>query len=170
MGERHLVIDRLKLQYEGLFNTDELYTLIQTFFYTRHWDWHETMNQEIHSPSGMQIKLIFDPWKSVSDYYKILMNIKLNFIDVKNVEVEHEGRKINMNHGNIRFLIDGYVLSDRFDQWSDKPFTWFLSVLMEKYLFKSHYRKKEIWIKSDVDDLHNQIKNYLNMTKYSYRL
>ena len=75
-----------------------------------------------------------------------------------------------MNHGNIRFLIDGYVLSDRFDQWSDKPFTWFLSVLMEKYLFKSHYRKKEIWIKSDVDDLHNQIKNYLNMTKYSYRL
>ena len=41
MPERYLVIDRLKLSYEGLFNADELYSLIAQFFYEKGWDWYE---------------------------------------------------------------------------------------------------------------------------------
>ena len=45
--ERHLVIDHLKLSYEGLCNAPELFSLVQEWFHEKGWDWHEKTNQEI---------------------------------------------------------------------------------------------------------------------------
>ena len=71
MSDRALVIDHLKFSYEGIFNATEFYALIPEFFYNRNWDWHEKLNEEIITQKGKQIKLVFEPWKSVSDYYKM---------------------------------------------------------------------------------------------------
>lgn len=169
MAERNLVIDHLKFSYEGLFNVNELYTVISSWFFEKGWDWYEKMNQEQVTPSGKQIRIIFEPWKSITDYYKIAVRIKFNLIDVKEMEVEHEGETLHLSHGVVRIIFDGYVVSDRQDQWSKKPFYWFLSLIFDKYLFKSHFEKAETWIKSDVDDLYDKIKTYLNTFKYTYQ-
>ncbi|MBI2662278.1 hypothetical protein HYX11_02355 [Candidatus Woesearchaeota archaeon] len=169
MSERTLVVDHLKLSYEGLFNASELYNIISSWFYEKGWDWYEKMNQELVTPSGKQIRWLFEPWKNISDYYKLVMAIKIHILDVKQVEVEHEGQKIKLDHGVIRITFDGYVVSDRKGKWTNKPFTWFLSIIFEKYFFREHYSKFELWIKSDVDDLHQKIKSYLNVFKYTYQ-
>ncbi|MEK6905624.1 MAG: hypothetical protein AABX24_04450, partial [Nanoarchaeota archaeon] len=78
MAERYLVIDRLKLSYEGLFNADELHELISSFFYEKGYDWYEKMNQVIVTPSGKQIHMILEPWKNITDYYKLIVSIKIN--------------------------------------------------------------------------------------------
>lgn len=166
MVERTLVVDHLKLGYEGLFKASEVYNIISSFFYEKGWDWFEKLNQELVTPTGKQIKIVLEPWKSSSDYYKISMRIKLNMIDVREVEVEHEGQKLRLNHGVVRITFDGYVISDRKDKWTKEPFLWFLSYVIEKYLFRQHYEKFETWIKSDVDDLHQKLKTYLNVYKY----
>ncbi len=167
--ERILVIDHLKLGYEGLFNATELYNLISEWFYDKGWDWYEKMNQELVTPQGKQIRLILEPWKSSSEFYKISMRIKLNMHDVKEVEVENNSQKLRLNHGVIRITFDGYVSWDRQEVWTKKPFYWFLGVLFQKYFFKQHYAKFEAWITSDVDDLHQKIKTYLNVFKYTYQ-
>ncbi|MEW5897227.1 MAG: hypothetical protein AB1668_06020 [Nanoarchaeota archaeon] len=168
MAERYLIIDHLKLSYEGIFNADELFSVISTFFFERGWDWYEKMNQAQVTPSGKQVRIILEPWKSITDYYKIAVCIRLIMNDVKNVEVEHEGKPLQLNQGAVKLTLDGYVISDRKNKWKDKPLHWFLSIILEKYTFKEHYRKAESWIKSDVEDLHQQIKSYLNAFKYSY--
>ena len=157
MVERTLVVDHLKLGYEGLFKASEVYNIISSFFYEKGWDWFEKLNQELVTPTGKQIKIVLEPWKSSSDYYKISMRIKLNMIDVREVEVEHEGQKVRLDHGVVRITFDGYVV----------PFFWFLSYMIEKYFFRTHYEKFETWIKSDVDDLHQKLKTYLNVYKYN---
>lgn len=169
MAERTIVVDHLKLSYEGLFNASELYNLIASWFYEKGWDWFEKVNQEQITPSGKQITIILEPWKSVSDYYKLSIRLKIHMYDLKDVEVEHNEDKLRLNHGEVRMMFDGYVVSDRKDKWSAKPLNWFLSIIMEKYFYRSHYRKFETWLLSDVDDLHNKIKNYLNVFKYSYQ-
>ena len=75
---------------------------------------------------------------------------------------------IKTNQGTLRMIIDGYIISDRKNKWSQKPFYWFLSILFEKYFFKEHYGKAERWIKSDVEDLHSKIKTYLNSFTHAY--
>ncbi|MBU0456975.1 MAG: hypothetical protein ABH824_06715 [Nanoarchaeota archaeon] len=168
MVERTLVIDRLKLSYDGLFNTSELYSVISSFFFERGWDWYEKMNQEQVTPEGKQIHIILEPWKNISDYYKITASIKIHLTDIKDVEVEHDKQILNVSQGSVKITFDGFVVSDRANNWNEKPFYWFLSIILEKYFFKNHYDKAASWIESDVEDLHHQIKSYLNTFKYMY--
>ena len=169
MVERNLIIDHLKFSYEGLFNSAELYNVIASWFFDKGWDWYEKLNQEQVTVKGKQIRILLEPWKNITDYYKLQVAIKINMVDVKEVEVELDKEKIRTNHGLVRMTFDGYVISDRKDKWTKKPLTWFLSIIFEKYFFQHHYAKAETWLKSDVDDLMEKIKNYLNVYKYQYQ-
>ncbi|MBI2666950.1 hypothetical protein HYX13_05030, partial [Candidatus Woesearchaeota archaeon] len=166
MAEHHLIIDHLKFGYEGLFNAAELYNVISHFFYERGWDWMEKFNLEQVTPTGKHIKLILEPSKSVSDFYKIAVSIKVHMTDLKDVEVEQEGKTLHLNHGQIKITFDGYVVSDRSGEWTSKPFYWFLTVLAQKYFFRDRFARMEAWITNDVEDLHERIKTYLNVFKY----
>jgi len=168
MTERHLIVDQLKLSYEGLFDLAELYRLIDGWFYDKGWDKYEHINQEQITPDGRQIRLVLEPWKSITDYFKLIIRIKANFTNVKDVEVEKDGRQIKVNQGEIKITFDGYVVSDRRGLWNDKPFYWFISILFNKYVFKEHYNKSERWLLSDVDELYQKIKSFLNVYRYSH--
>ena len=169
MAERHLIVDNLKFSYEGLFNSSELYTVLSNWFYDKGWDWYEKMNEEIIDESGKHLHMVLEPWKSSSDYYKLIIRITLNFIDMKTVEVKHDKETLSLNKGVIRMSMNGYVLSDRNKLWDEKPFYWFLSFILERYFFRNHFGKFETWLKSDVEDIHNHIKGYLNSFKYTYQ-
>ncbi|MEK6969755.1 MAG: hypothetical protein AABW48_04980 [Nanoarchaeota archaeon] len=168
MAERHLVVDHLKLSYEGLFNADELYSVISSFFFERGWDWFEKINEAHISSSGKQIRIVLEPWKNISDFYKLVIAIKLHMQNVKEVEVQTEEKPVRVSQGIIKMTIDGYVVSDRKGKWHNEPVHWFLGVVLEKYFFKDPYRKAEMWLKSEVEGLHSQIKTYLNTFKYTY--
>jgi hypothetical protein len=168
-GERDLVVDHLKFGYEGLFNAGEVFSLVQTFFFDKGYDYYEKMNQEVVTPQGKQIKIIIEPWKCTSEHSKMSMRIKINMVDVKEVDIEKAGEKLRLNHGVLRITFDAYVFSDRKGQWTNRPLNWFFLILMEKYFYRFHTARFETWIKSDVDDLHNRIKDYLNVFKYSYQ-
>ncbi|MBI2572783.1 hypothetical protein HYV86_02900 [Candidatus Woesearchaeota archaeon] len=169
MADRTLVVDHLKFSYEGLFNAEELYAVISTFFFEKGWDWNEKINQEQVTPNGKQIRLVFTPWKSSTDYYKLKVEIHLQMLDVRDVEIEQNGKNLQVQHGQIRMLIDGFIMSDRAGKWTGSPFYWFVGFMIEKYFFNRHVAKLEAWIKSDIDDLYTKIKNYLNVFKYTYR-
>lgn len=169
MPEQYLVVDRLKLGYEGLFNAAELYNLIVSYFREKGYEWFEGMNQEEVTPQGKQIKIIMHPFRKASDYYRLLIRIKLHLLDVKEVEVEQDGQTLHVNHGVVRLIIDAYVVSDRKGKWTGKPFFWFLSIMFDQYLFRSHFSKFETWVQGDVEELHHRIKEYLNVCKYTYQ-
>ena len=99
------------------------------------------------------------------------MHIKIHMTDVKEVEVENKGEILRLNQGLVRMVIDGYVISDRTGKWINykKPFYWFLTIIFEKYFFRDHLGKLETWVRSDVDDLHQKLKSYLNVFKYTYQ-
>ena len=165
MAERTLVVDHLKFSYEGLFNAGELYAIMNSFFFEKNYDWHEKLNQEMITPSGKQVYIILDPWKNISDYFKLSTNIKIIMTDLKDVEVEHEGQTLKLNQGLLKITYDGYVVSDRKGRWSKKPIYWFLSMILEKYFYRNHLEKFETWMKSDIEDLMYKIKAYLNVYK-----
>jgi len=168
MSERHLALDHLKFGYEGLFNAGEVFAIISTFFYEKGYDWNERVNEEIITPNGKQMHIIVTPWKNVSDYYKIIVKITLNVIDLKEVEVEQHGQPLKLGQGVIRMTTDAYVVSDRKDKWAESTLKWLFMVITEKYFFRDHLAKFETWVKSDVEDLMHKIKTYLNTCKYSY--
>ncbi len=169
MAERNLVVDHLKFSYEGLFNPAELYNVISSYFYEKGWDWYEKTSQEQVTSTGKQIRLVLEPWKSATDYYKLVIRIKINMTDLKEVEVESNGETLRLHHGMVKIIFDAYVLSDRHGEWTNSPLLWIMTILSQKYLFRKHYEKMETWVKSDLEDLHQKVKNYLNVSKYTYQ-
>jgi hypothetical protein len=167
--ERHIIIDHLKFTHEGLCNASEIFALIQEWFNDKGYDWVEKTNQEIITPEGKQLHLILEPYKNASDYYKLIIKLTLNFINLKEVEVELDGKSIKSQQGSIRMTVDAYVVSDRKQQWASRPVYWFLSLVLEKYFFKNHFKKFEKWLRSDVDDLMDKLKDYLKTYKYMYQ-
>jgi hypothetical protein len=126
------------------------------------------MNQEILTPEGKQIKLILEPYKNITDYFKLVIRMKVNLIDVKDVEVKSDGETIRLNQGLVRFIFDGYVISDRHNKWESTPFLWFMRVIFDKYIFKQQFNRAERWLLSDLEDLHTRIKSFLNVYQYRY--
>lgn len=170
MAERTLVVDHLKLRYEGLFSVAELFNLIGTFFVESGWGWQEPLNQEEVTPDGKQVYIIMEPDKSVSDFYKMQMRIKIIGTDLHEMEVEHDQQKLLLDHGVLHITFDGYLLADRKNKYQKKPWRWFLGLVFSKYFFYDHEKKFENWLEEEVATLHDAIKKYLNMVNYTYKL
>lgn len=166
MVEKKLVIDQLKLSYEGLFDFSELYRLIDGFFFERGYDKLEVMNQEQVTSGGKQIRIILEPEKGITDYFKLIIKVRLYGIDLKEIEVEKDKAKLRLNQGQLKITFDGYVISDRNGKWENSPFLWLVRVLSDKFIFRDHYDKSEKWLVSDIEDLQQKIKSFLNLHRY----
>ena len=170
MPDRAIVIDHLKFSYEGLFNMAELHKLIGEFFYNRHWDFTEKLNEELITPEGKQIQVIYEPWKNAGNYWKLKVKVKLIASNIKDVEVEHDKQTLRLNQGMVKMTIDGYIFFDRKGFWIDgSPFYWFLAVLFNRFFFKNHYDKFVRWIEHDMDELLYKVKSFTNTYKYMYQ-
>ncbi|MFC1801638.1 hypothetical protein ACFLZB_04195 [Nanoarchaeota archaeon] len=163
MSEKKLVVDQVKFTYEGLFDLNEFYRLLESFFYQRNWDRREDMNIEQVFPTGKHIQWELYPFKNITDYYRMHLSIKARFIDVVKVEVEHQGSKVKMDQGRVRLIFDGYIESDRNTLWESKPFFWFLRTVIEKYFYREHFLKQQKWLLSDFEELMTRIKTFFNV-------
>ena len=169
MSERRIIIDQLKFSYEGLFNVDELYATIVQWFYEKGWAYYEKINQEQITPTGKHIRIVLEPWKNLSDYHREEIRIKINISDVKEVDVELDGKTLRMHQGLIKIIFDGYLKTDRKGWWSGNILTWWLMYLFDKIFMNDHFKKAETWVESDVQDIYEKIKIYLNTYNYTYR-
>lgn len=168
MPEQQVVVNGLQFSYEGLFNATELYKVVSSFFFDKGYDWWEKMNQEMVTQEGRDVRLIFEPWKNVSDFYKLIIKIKLNMLKVNDVEVELDGQMIRTSRGLIEMTIDGYIIYDRKGQWLSKPFYWMLMIFVSRYLFMDNTKRFNAWLKSDIDHLVTNVKKYLNVYNSRY--
>ncbi len=166
MSEKKLVIDQMKLTFEGIFDLNGLYRTIDSWFYEKGYDKLEKKNFEQVLPGGKDIEIEILPWKKTTDYFKNIIRIRMRFVNVKDVEVEKKGVKLKLNQGRIMMIFDGYLVSDYDQKWEDKPMFFLIRTLFDKYVFKSYFTKFEKWLVNDVYDVHGRIQRFLNLYRY----
>ena len=166
MSEKKLVIDQLKMTYEGLFDLNGLYRTLDSWFYEKGYDRWELKNYEQVLPSGKTIEIELLPWKKTTDYFKNTIRIRLKCEGVKDVEIEKEGVKAKINQGKVMIIFDGYLESDYEHRWEAKPTFFLIRTLFDKYVFKRHFDKFEKWLVNDVYDIHGRVQKFLNLYKY----
>ncbi|MBW2965839.1 hypothetical protein KY342_01905 [Candidatus Woesearchaeota archaeon] len=166
MSEKKLIIDQLKLTFEGIFDLNGLYRTIDSWFYEKGYDKWERKNFEQVLPSGKDIELELLPWKKTTDYFKNIIRLRMRFTNVKDVEVEKQGVKLRLNQGRVMMIFDGYLVSDYEGKWEEKPMFFLIRTLFDKYVFKPYFSKFEKWVVNDVHDIHGRIQRFLNLYRY----
>lgn len=166
MAERRLVVDNLRLSYEGLFNLNEMYLIMDRFFKERGYDRLERKNYEHVEKDGRQIELEIGPWKKISDYAKIQTNHIIVIKDMKDVVIEVDGRKMNMNKGRILISFNAYLETDHESRWENKAILLFFRAVWDMWISKLNTDKYEAYVADETMHLYQTVKSYLNLNRY----
>ena len=168
MGERRLVIDHMKLGYEGLFNLHELYSLMNQWLKDKGFDTREARNQEHVKPGGKYIDLELLPWKKITDYARHVIRLNIRILNMKDVVVEQDGARTTLNKGKITIVMDGYLDTDYEDRWEAKPFYFFIRTLFDKFIYRTYSTQYEELLVENCLQLNATIKAFLNLYQYEY--
>ena len=166
MSEIEVVVDKLRLDYEGLFSVPELYKLIDELFEEKNYDKKEIRNIERVSAEGKYIELEILPWKKCSDYTKNEIRMRIIMSEIKDVEIEKDGAKVKLNQGKLHIVFDGYLTSDYFDKWETKPLFYFIRVIFDKFIYEPFQSGFHRGVKADVIEFRDRIKGFLNLYRF----
>ncbi|MFT4343859.1 MAG: hypothetical protein ACMXYE_03885 [Candidatus Woesearchaeota archaeon] len=166
MVERSPVINKKKIVYEGLFSVQELYTAIEAFQNHHGYTRKDIVGGEFVKKDGRTINQRFELIKQLSEYATSVLHINIKLFNIKDVHVEKEGIKRNLNQGKIEFLLDAYFETDFEHRWENKPGFFFIRILFDKYLFKPFTTDYEGLIAKDFHAFTSEIKAHLHLYKY----
>ncbi len=166
MPEQRLIIDHLRLGYEGIFNITELYQLIDQFFKEKGFDKKELRNVEMVKPDGKYIEIELMPWKKITDYARHIIRVEMKLFNVKEVEIERDGRKVRMNTGRVNFVIDAYLQTDWESKWETRPLYFFIRTMVDKFIYKSYTNLYEGLLVETTNQLYSLLKSFLNLYRY----
>jgi len=164
--QRDILVDRHRLQYEGLFVVQDFYKLIDEYFEEKGYDKREFKNVEVVRDDGIRyLEIIFRPWKKITDYARVVQELRLIMENVKEVEVEKDGVKTYAHQGKVLCTFNVFLDTDYEDKWGRKPPFWVVRILFDRYFFKSYTKQYYAEALDDYRMLVYQIKAYLNMSK-----
>ena len=166
MAEREQVVDNMRLSYEGLFNVNELYMLIDQFFREKGFDKRELRNQEHVKAGSRYIDLVLQPWKKITDYANHIIRVEIVMRNVKDVEVEKDGHKLKFSKGRVAVRIDAYLETDYEHRWEQKPIYFFIRTLFDKFVYSSYSQRFKAQLKETANQLNGEIKAFLNLHRY----
>ena len=168
MTERRIVIDHLKLSYEGVVNIKDLYHLMDDWLVQKNFNKRERLNQEIVRHNGKYIHLVLEPWKKISDYAQHLIKIDIKLLDVKNVKVKVDGKKRTVQQARVRFIFDGYLDTDYEGKWETNPIFFLVRSFMDKFIYRQYSEENTALLIEHVTQLHHMIRAFLNMHRHDF--
>lgn len=166
MVERQTLVNKQQINYEGVFVVKELYDFFDSFMSKFGYNRYNIRNSETIKKSGRDMQMVFELQKPVSEYYMNVIRVNMHLTNVKDIEIEKEGYKINANQGNVNFKLDCISQQDFEHKWENKPGFFFIRVLFDRYLFKPFTTNYQGLVMKDYRHFFNEIKAKLNLYRY----
>ncbi len=166
MVERKILVDEESMDYEGLFNLIELYSIIDDYLKIKGYDKFEPLNEEHVYPAGKHVHIVLTPMKWHTDYVRKCLKIEIMMDDIKEVETEVDKVKVKLNQGKIKILFSGTLETDWEGRWEQRPIYFFIRTLFDKYIYRKHTKDFEIEIISDLNELREKMGAFLNLYRF----
>jgi hypothetical protein len=166
MAERLIVVDKDRLDYDGLFDVKEVHRVFQDWASDKGYWLVEKIHSETTRPEGKIIDLVLEPFRKVSDYVKYIIKIRVQFSNVRDVVVERDNKKVKVQEGKVSVVMTGIVETDYEHRWETKPVWYTIRVFMDKYVLSPFISRSESEVKDDVTSLKNNLKGFLNLSKF----
>ncbi len=151
------------IEYSGPFEVKELWVLIDTFFKNHHYDPNEKRHYERREEEGRLIEVDLEPQKYVSDFLKFHVNMEIRIHNIKNLEVEVQGKKKTIQQADVRIKFRAFVSKVYGERWERNPFGFFIRWFTDKFFYRLHISRFTDELSNDVNLLKTQLKAFLNL-------
>lgn len=165
MSEQEIVVDKLKLEYEGLFNLKDFYSLFEDFAKDRGYDFMELKHSESLTMEGKYVVFGWRFQKKLTDYAKSIINANVILSSLTEKVVQKDKKREKLHSGKIQMVFDGILETDYEKRWVVKPSFYLLRAVFEKYVYSPYILQFKKEIKETTQSLKEEIESYLNLLK-----
>jgi len=166
MSELRLVVDHLRLNYNGPFDANALFKHINAFLKERGWDLKIDKEFEQNTKTGKSIEWQINPWKRISDYVRYWPKIRILVKNYHKVDAVVDNKKVKIGNGQVVIYIDGYLELDESQRWEGYPFFQFLRSIYNNFIYKVYTERFEQRLNQDMHHLYDTIERFFNMYKH----
>jgi hypothetical protein len=163
MADKDVIISE-KVQNVGIFNFKDMYAYAFSWFQEEEYGLVEEKYKEKVAGDTREIEIVWNAEKKISDYFKIQIKIEYLLVQLKDIEVEIDGKKSKTNKGELEMKIKGVLIKDPNSSWDASPLTVFLRDIYSKYVVPGRIEAMEDKVFEDVQDLRDQMKEFFELS------
>lgn len=159
MPEYDYLDTSINISSSGTIDLDDFYRLLSAWCKQYGYDFIEQEYKEIKETGDLFIR-----WKSkrkVTDYIVYTFEMTLTGRNMKTVMIN----KKQLTKLDLNFTVLALVVKDYEDVWSGKPFRRFIRECYDKFVLGGELKKMEDQLISDLKQLQNEVKKYLELKK-----
>ncbi len=153
-----------KIKYEGIMDFKEFYKFCyQWLLEEMQLDVVEDKYAEKLSGDSKGIKAEWTGTRKVTDYFKFSINIKFEVLNLVNVEITQDGKKIKMNKGSVEVKVKGTLIRDYDGKFEKTATRKFMRSIYEKWVIPSRIEQFEAKLITDCNEFLAQGKAFLDL-------
>ena len=106
------------------------------------------------------------PEGKYSGYIKNFLDIDAHVVYLQNLEVVHQGKKMNVQKGEIEIFFRAKLVTDYNKGWENHKFLKYMQPIYEKRIIHAELEKREKELWRDVSRLQAKVKQYLQLRNF----
>ena len=182
MGE--IAIPEFRVKYSDVFSLRNLYIMLHELLLEEGWlgmegDSDHADVETLYSENVYQRgihrggKEVWFWWRAkkllegkYSGYIRNKLDIDAHVVYLQNMEVVHQGKKMNVQKGEIEMFFRARMELDYNNEWENHKFLKYIKPLYEKRIIHTELEKREKELWRDVYRIQNKIKQYLQLRTF----
>ncbi len=163
MPEKDIIFTS-KVKYKGIFPFSDFYNFCYDWL-TQETDLliSEDKYKEKLTGEAKDIEIEWTGTREVTDYFKFEVKVKYRILDMTNVEVTQNGKKIKTNKGDVELNVKGILVRDYKGKFEKTAFQKFMRGIYEKAIIHSRVEELKDKLIEDCNEFLNQAKAYLDL-------
>lgn len=166
MVERRIVVDTLRLNYQGVLNIVEFMDFVDKWLREKGYYKRINRTDEKVFKENRQVEIEITPWKKIDENAKIVINIMFLFSNVKDVVVKRDGKRKKLQQAKVSVTFMGMLESDWEHKWEQRPIYFLVFSVLDQFVWKMHSDRFFGLVAEDCAELHKQMKAFLNLYRY----
>lgn len=163
MAEKSTVSKEV-IKHKGFWNFSDFYSFCFDFLKDKEYTVKEKSYTEKLSGAGKEILIEWDAEKKVTDYFKNHVSVKWHVTQLKDAEIERDGKKESTNKGDLKITIEAALEKDYEDRWENKPIWKILRGIYEKYIIRTTIDEYEDHARGPALEMVSEIKSFLQLS------
>ena len=184
-GEGGVVsIPELRVKYRDVFSLRNLYIMLHELLLEEGWKgpdgdpdhadiealYSENVYQKGIHRGGKEVWFWWRAQKfaegKYSGYFKNTLDIDAHVVYLQNVEIVHQGKKMNVQNGEIEMFFRPRILLDYNHEWDKHWFLKHIKPVFEKRIMHHEIEKREKELWRDAYRIHAKVKQYLQLRTF----
>ena len=123
----------------------------------------ENKYKEKLAGDAKELEIEWRGFRKITDYFKFDIKVNFEVRRLTEVEVSKDGKKINMNKGDVKISVKGTLVRDYAGKFEASWWRKFVRSIYEKWVISSRTDQMEGKVIGDCDEFLNQAKAYLDL-------